>query len=759
MLGNSFTNIGLDIMNLPFAIFQFFAADDHFRLNLYVIGVITLLYFLSEAFKYHSLARLEKQERPRASGISWFVGKMAIILALGILSTKLAIFIGIYIIMLAGKVSFILGKNTTSKVWKALHGISFILSCFVVPITLVTAGTLLHLIYELGFGIAGGITFLLFNLRKKPDVPNGIASLKVLQGFKDSSRHVKASLIGVIVIGAFVPVGFAGGAITVENIMLPMRDGVRLATTIFRPTWNAGSMPVILIRTPYNKDISFGTAIQWYNKGYIVVTQDTRGSYASEGVFDAFLNTGSDGYDTCKWIVEQPWCSGKIGTTGGSALSMVQYPMAGLHAPGLVVQEMDVGTPDLYDEYYRGGAWMDCDVGGWIRANTAGTAGLGNATIDSILVHPNKNSSFWANSSLAVDNKYANVNTRAVHLGGWFDLFQQNTINGFMGYYYNGSAFARGHQKLVIGPWVHAIGANVIQGVLKFPGSSDSNSGKWREAIFNENLQPIAFSTGSIDALSIWSQPNIAYYVMGDWSNPNSGANQWRYANDWPIPGYHETSLYLQADGSLSWTAPGSTMNYSYIYDPAHPMQTIGGTNLVNNTLPYNPNLVYDASIGWGSWNQHPLLNRPDVISFNSSVLTQHVEAIGNVKARLFIASNCTNTDFVVKLCDVYPTGESWLVADGIINTFKRNGVNKDENMTSLHVYEVDVDLWSTAYRFETGHKIQLIISSSNAPKYLPNPNTGAPLNRTYSTFNHANNTILVDPSHQSCILLPTGFS
>jgi len=761
IIGCITTKYGQMVMNILFAIYQFFGGDNHFGIDLPVSGLIALLFFLSAGFRYHTLARVEKQGRARPAEIVWFGVKIIIIIVVGTLSLKLIIFTGLYVFLLTGKVSFTLARGAAKTGWKVLHGISFILFIFVIPAMLFIVAIIVNYIYELGFGMASAIIFLLFNIKLPRSAEGRIVISKVFQNFKESPRHVKAGLIGAIVIGAIFPIGLAAGQIVVENIMLPMRDGVRLATTIYRPAWEVGNMPVILIRTPYNKDASAGTALSWYNKGYIVVTQDTRGCYASEGAFDAFLNTGNDGYDTCKWIVAQPWCNGKIGTTGYSALSMVQYPMAGLQAPGLIVQEMDMGTPDLYDEYYRGGAWMQSDVGGWIHANTASNPALEYAIIDSILAHPDKNSSYWAPSSLATDDKYANVSTRAVHFAGWFDLFQQNTINGFMGYYYNGSAFARGHQKLVIGPWVHAYDTPsiTIGGVeLSYPNSNDPVSGKWREAIFDESLQPTALSTGDLDALSIWSQPNVAYYVMGDITNPNSGANQWRYANDWPIPGYHETPLYLQTNGSLSWITPGSSKNFTYIYDPRHPMQTIGGTNLAfDNTLKYNSSSVYNSSIGWGSWDQQPLLNRHDVLVFNSSQLSQSVEAVGDVKTRLFIASNCTNTDFVAKLCDVYPSGQSMLVADGIINTYKRDSVNKDEKMTALHVYEVDVDLWSTAYRFGAGHKIQLVISSSNAPKYLPNPNTGAPLARTYSTFYDANNTILVDPSHPSCLYLPLG--
>jgi putative CocE/NonD family hydrolase len=242
---------------------------------------------------------------------------------------------------------------------------------------------------------------------------------------------------------------------------------------------------------------------------------------------------------------------------------------------------------------------------------------------------------------------------------------------------------------------------------------------------------------------------------MGDVLDPGCGANGWRYTNDWPIS-HVDTPLYLQASKSLAWDAPVAAGNFSYIYDPRHPVQTLGGTNLVfNSTLPYQPDVVQDVSIGAGIWDQRPIHDRSDVLVFNSTLLTQRVEVVGRVTAKLFIVSNCTDTDFAVKLCDVYPTGQAMVVCDGIASVRKRQGTDKDLFIVPGTTYEIDVDLWSTAYQFNAGHRIQLVITSSNAPKYNPCPNTGAPLNRTYSTFFDANNTIIVDPVHPSAAWLP----
>ncbi|MEX2719114.1 MAG: CocE/NonD family hydrolase [Candidatus Sigynarchaeota archaeon] len=734
-------------MNVPYAILQFFVGEDYWDLNIYVLVLIMAILLSSLAFQIITNLKRNKETKVTAGQIVWVVAKVILMGVLAFLSIKIAIAIGIYVFLSAGVASVRLSKNAETRAWKILHGIAAMFLLFLIPPVLFIAGIYMNFKIEIMFGAGGGIAFIAANARsfKKP-------ARELFRSLRESPRIEKGAAIAGICLLSIGTVGVSTAYMTVDMVMLPMRDGTRLATYVFKPAMQTGGLPVILVRTPYGLAFSADGAISWYTKGYIVVVQEVRGTHGSEGTFDALASSATDAYDTCAWILDQPWCDGRIGSSGMSALAMTQYFAAGADCPGLLAQEMVVGTADMYDTFFRGGKYAESDIGYWIRMNS----GWSNATVDALLAHPNKDA-WWDNLSLAVGNDYnfGKVNTRAAHLAGWYDVFQQNTIDAFMGFYYNGTARARGHQKLVIGPWGH--GQTDSAGQISFPNGKNKDFGRWRDAILAESLEPPKLSNALFDVPSLWNEPNIAYYVMGDVTDPGCTANEWRYTNDWPVA-HVDTPLYLQPDGTLGWTAPVILRNYTYLYDPQHPMQTIGGTNLVYNStydLPYDPTKAQPVSIGWGMMDQRPLLNRSDVLVFNTSILAAPVEITGRVKAIFYIASNCTDTDFVAKLCDVYPDGHSMLVCDGIVSVRKRNGLDKDELIVPGMVYEIEVDLWSTAYQFNAGHRVQLVVSSSNAPKYQPCPNTGVPIARTYASTVVANNTLLVGPGRESRLVLP----
>jgi uncharacterized protein len=232
--------------------------------------------------------------------------------------------------------------------------------------------------------------------------------------------------------------------------------------------------------------------------------------------------------------------------------------------------------------------------------------------------------------------------------------------------------------------------------------------------------------------------PAITYYVMGDVTDQNASGNEWRYADDWPVPSV-ERAWYLQADGSLQTTLPTDEQQFSYLYTPSNPVPTVGGGNL---------------NIPAGPYDQHSVENRSDVLVFTSPVLETPYEATGPIKARLFVSSDCPDTDFTVKLTDVYPDGRSMLITDGILRMRNRNGFDHWELMEPDTIYQVDVDLWSTSYVWNTGHQIRIAISSSNYPRCLNNPNTADGIyQNTTSTI--AQNSLYVSAVRCSCLLLP----
>jgi predicted acyl esterase len=449
-----------------------------------------------------------------------------------------------------------------------------------------------------------------------------------------------------------------------------------------------------------------------------------RGRFASQGIDTVFKNEYSDGPDTLAWIANQTWSNGKIATFGGSALGITQYLTAGANPLQLACQYIQVATPNLYKHaMYPGGEFRKSLVEEWLK-------GQGSTYIlTELWAHENYTMDYWTNVSL--EDNWQDVNVPAIHIGGWYDIFTQGTIDGFLGYEHQGGPGAIGKSKLIIGPWTHTGAGTTRQGELIYPANSVDN---FSQMLFWQMVNEYTMSI--LTDFDSW--PAVTNYVMGDVNNSTAPGNEWRYANDWPIPST-EHAWYLQADGTLRATIPIDTQQFSYTYDPTQPVPTIGGGNL---NIPAEP------------YNQRPVENRSDVLVFTSLVLQQPYEATGPIKARLFVSSDCPDTDFTVKLTDVYPDGRSMLITDGILRMRNRNGTDHWELMNPGTIYQVDIDLWSTSYIWNTGHQIRVDISSSNYLRCLNNPNTADGIYKN-TTYNVAHNTLYVDSIHPSCLLLP----
>jgi putative CocE/NonD family hydrolase len=225
---------------------------------------------------------------------------------------------------------------------------------------------------------------------------------------------------------------------------------------------------------------------------------------------------------------------------------------------------------------------------------------------------------------------------------------------------------------------------------------------------------------------------------MGDVDDSSAPGNEWRSATQWPIP-YEALHYYFHENGVLSLSPPTDYAPITYRYNPNNPVPTIGGQNL---------------NIARGPYDQRLVENRDDVLVFTSDVLSESFEATGPIKARLYVSSDCPDTDFTVKLTDVYPDGRSMLITDGILRMRNRNGCDHWEFIEPGEIYEIEIDLWSTSYIWNRGHRIRVAVSSSNYPRFLNNPNTVDPIakNMTYSI---AHNTLYFDTAHSSCIILP----
>jgi len=535
-----------------------------------------------------------------------------------------------------------------------------------------------------------------------------------------------------------------------------MRDGYKLYTRVYFPASNYSSpRPVIMIRTPY--DITSATytsqaigAGGWTSQGYDVVLQDIRGEHhsISNGLpFPLFYNESNDGYDTAKWICAQPWCDGNIATVGASADAFTQIACDASGAPGVKAAFIYAGAAELYDQWaYPGGCLSKSFLDAWLP----GVNGL--AYYPTILQHATKDA-YWTNTSLSADDRIKNVNVRAVIFAGWYDVFQAGSIETYELYAHDGSAYSQGHQVMVIGPWYH--GGMNHTGVPEYMATLNTAAGIGYDkatsaefSIFREELLGVPMN---------WSaQPRVMYMLMGDPSDPL--ADQWHNATDWPVPCTYE-NWYFQPNGTLSNSTPTTKANESYLYDPSNPVHTGGG-----RTFPASAKGT-DVPITWGAYDNRPIEdNRTDILHFTSATLAAPVVITGKLNATLHVASNCTDTDFAVKLLDIYPDGREINVADGILKARYRDGFTSANEalMVPGKTYNLTIDMWNMAYRFAAGHRIRVSITSSNYPEYAVNPNTGGavgswgPHDMALVPHAIANNTVLLGQgATPSCIVFP----
>jgi len=320
---------------------------------------------------------------------------------------------------------------------------------------------------------------------------------------------------------------------------------------------------------------------------------------------------------------------------------------------------------------------------------------------------------------------WGQVKVPVYNQGGWYDVFQQGNIDNFVGLQHQGGDGARGRQKLTMGPWAHGQVEEV-----KYPANSappQREAQRWFEYWLKgvEN--------------GIMREPAVRYYVMGDVTDPQAPGNEWRATADWPPPA-KMTSYYLAANSSLSERMPETKDGQSsYLYDPKSPVPTVGGTNL---------------TIKKGPMDQRAIGERKDVLKFMTAPLAAPLEVSGPVKVELWAESDAPDTDWMAKLVDVYPDGAERLVTDSGLRARFREGFDREVFMKKGQVYKFTIDLWSTSIVFNKGHRIAVHVTSSNDPRFDPNPNTGKPL-RADGETRVANNTIYYHRQRASRILLP----
>jgi predicted acyl esterase len=514
-------------------------------------------------------------------------------------------------------------------------------------------------------------------------------------------------------------------AVQVTEHRVAMSDGVKLATDVYLPGDGKGSYPVIVARTPYNKATGAGLGKGVCQRGYAFVYQDLRGRFKSEGkAAIIFGNDGwgehQDGRETLEWIARQPWCNGKIGSWGGSALGITQNMAAPVAPPQLKAQYVTVAFSNYYSQgAYQGGVLRKNLMEAWLRSQN-----LVEGNLATFVAHP-RYDDFWKN--LNCELQAGKVRAPGVYYGGWYDIFVQGTINSFTTIQHGGGEGARGRCRLVLAPIGHGQFRDLVYpaNARQLPACADAF--QW----FDYTLK------GEKNAVA--REKAVHYYVMGDPTDPKAPGNVWRHVDDWPPPAT-ATSFFFHADGSLQRDRrPGGDDVKTYTYDPKDPVPTLGGQELFGSMGPKD---------------QRSLEKRPDVLVFSTEELREPIEVTGRIAAKLFVSSDCPDTDFTVKLSDVYPDGRSMLVTDGILRARYRKGFDREAFLEPGQVYPLTVDLWSTSIVFNKGHRIRVAVSSSNAPRFDPNPNTGRPFRADKET-RVARNTLHLSAKHPSAIVLP----
>ncbi len=503
----------------------------------------------------------------------------------------------------------------------------------------------------------------------------------------------------------------------IKQEMVPMRDGVKLATTVYLPPGD-GPFPVVLTRTPYGKDAMYGPQAHklFLEKGYVRVAQDVRGKFKSEGKYVAFGDDMLDGYDTIEWIAKQPWSNGKVGMYGPSAMGITQNLAAIANPPHLVTCFVQVAPSSSFRySTYPGGLFLKDLNEGWLKAQGVPPADVPRPIIKT-----------YDEDARTRDLRAqaAHINIPMYNVGGWYDIFLQGSIDSFLALQGDGGPKARGNQKLMMG----AFGHGAMKGDLKYPAEAGNLSG-------GDPIQWFDYWMKGIDN-GVMKEPAIRYYVMGDTMDKSAPGNEWRTAASWP-PQATSTSFYLTAAHGLASAKPSGKGTLSYVYDPKNPTPTVGGNNLIMDR---------------GPMDQRKVTDRADVVKFTSEALKTPLEITGPMTAELAISTDVEDTDFIVKLIDVYPNGYEALVIDE--GTRLRFAIDPKgaTRAQKKKVYNVKVDLWSTSLVFNTGHKIEVVVQSSNDPRFEPHSNTWEPL-KSYDQAVKATNTIVLDG--RSRLILP----
>jgi putative CocE/NonD family hydrolase len=549
-----------------------------------------------------------------------------------------------------------------------------------------------------------------------------------------------------------------------HGVRTRMRDGVSLVADVYRPD-TPGRFPVLLERTPYDRRGDADMAFELAAHDYVVVVQDTRGRYESEGEFYPFRDEGHDGYDSVEWAASLPSSNGHVGMFGGSYVGATQMLAAAEHPPHLEAIFPYVTASEYYEGWtYQSGAFMQWFASSWTSILAVDTLRRrADARIDAkdwvatvpvedypVLSPPpaselapyyrdwvrhERSDDYW--KPWRVSDHYAEMTVKALHGCGWHDLFLKGSLANYLGMRDRAAtADARRGQRLLVGPWAHA--PTSVEGKIGdvvFGTSAVLDQTRAALEWFDYALKGASYSYAT-------GKP-VRIFVMGD--------NVWRDENEFPLARTRYTTYYFHAahgangiagDGALRTDAPRVERAESFDYDPAHPVPTIGGRLCCGQANPPGPA------------DQRPNEARPDVLVFSSEPLATDTEVTGFVTVELYAASSAVDTDFTAMLVDVDPSGYARFLTDGIVRARYRDTTARAEPIEPGKVYKYTIDLWATSNDFKAGHRIRVYVSSSNFPRFDRNLNTGEPILGSTRMVG-AHQIVLHDAAHPSSIRLP----
>lgn len=553
-----------------------------------------------------------------------------------------------------------------------------------------------------------------------------------------------------------------------RNVPAKMRDGVTLRADIYRPKAD-GKFPVLLVRTPYDKTGMSGFAMRAAASGYVVVAQDVRGRFASEGDWYPFKHESLDGYDTVEWAAALAYADGKVGMFGGSYVGATQYLAAIAHPPHLAGICPNVTASNYHDGWtYQGGAFEQWFNESWTtglamntvrrRIESSGNAAAWAKVVPLLsypvldlempaaaelapyfrdwLAHPNYDD-YW--KAWSIEEHYSQIQVPVFSQGAWYDIFLGGTLRNYTRLKKEaGNEAARHGQRLMVFIGGHAGGSeNPKVGQVDFgkdaPAHVDEATLRWYDWLLKGQ------------ANGVEQEKPVKIFVMG--------RNTWREEENWPLARAKTTRYYLHSigeanglsgNGSLSTAPPGEEKPDQYVYDPNDPTPTIGGPLCCGPFPPAGP----------GPQDQRSVEARKDVLVFSTPPLSREMEVTGPILLDLYISSSAVDTDFTGKLLDVWPNGFAQNLTEGILRLRYRDSQEHPELANPGEVYHISVDLWATSNVFLAGHKLRLEISSSNFPRFDHNLNTGDDQARG-TRMVKATNVVYHDKSRASAVILP----